>query len=499
MKAKLKTGLIIAFLATSIAGHSQEKQGNICYVNNDRMFIQLDDRWSATRKKEVSGLYNIDSLLMEQAFNGKIHTTDSLIWTLSRLSDHIVELSKSLSGQQAANLSKDDVVLLDDSFFVPGAVIDSLGKQWRMTVFPQVFDPWFSQPRPYGLNDFGKHETVKIKGDTVTFLLPGYQDNRSVYLAGSFNNWSTTQLPMKKTGSGWQAELRLSPGRYLYKFIVDGRWIHDPYNKQKERDGQGGFNSVFYCYNYVFRLNGYLNARNVVLAGSFNDWQPNRLKMKKTETGWELPVYLEEGTHAYKFVVDGQWITDPANKVYRADANGNVNSFMGIGDTVVFRLAGFDSARQVVLSGSFNRWSPDELVMNKVQGGWELPYVLGRGYYEYKFIVDGRWMPDPANPSTTGSGDYTNSCLIVGANYTFRLAGFSDAQKVIVTGSFNGWQTESYRMNKTLDGWEFPVYLKPGKYTYKFIVDGTWLLDPANELWEPNAEGTGNSVLWIEP
>lgn len=47
--------------------------------------------------------------------------------------------------------------------------------------------------------------------------------------------------------------------------------------------------------------------------------------------------------------------------------------------------------------------------------------------------------------------------------------------------------------------WIYPVFLKPGKYTYKFIVDGKWLIDPANETWEGNEYSTGNSVLWIEP
>jgi hypothetical protein len=30
-------------------------------------------------------------------------------------------------------------------------------------------------------------------------------------------------------------------------------------------------------------------------------------------------------------------------------------------------------------------------------------------------------------------------------------------------------------------------------------VDGKWMIDPANDLWEDNEFGTGNSVLWIEP
>jgi 1,4-alpha-glucan branching enzyme len=172
---------------------------------------------------------------------------------------------------------------------------------------------------------------------------------------------------------------------------------------------------------------------------------------------------------------------------------------MGIGDTLVFRLKGYSSAKTVVLSGSFNGWSTNELVMNKTADGWELPYVLAGGNYEYKYIVDGKWMPDPDNPVTTGTGDFINSCVTFKPNYTFVLSQFTEAKTVIVTGSFNGWREDGYQMLRKEGVWTLPVSLKPGKYTYKFIVDGRWLIDPANEYWEENEFGTGNSVLWIEP
>jgi len=108
-------------------------------------------------------------------------------------------------------------------------------------------------------------------------------------------------------------------------------------------------------------------------------------------------------------------------------------------------------------------------------------------------------MPDPDNPITTGSGDFKNSCIVVRPNYTFTLKQFADAKTVIVTGSFNGWNEDSFRMVRNDGEWTYSVYLKPGKHTYKFIVDGQWMIDPANEVWEENIEGTGNSVLWIEP
>ncbi|MEI8006494.1 MAG: hypothetical protein WCI48_09820 [Bacteroidota bacterium] len=38
-----------------------------------------------------------------------------------------------------------------------------------------------------------------------------------------------------------------------------------------------------------------------------------------------------------------------------------------------------------------------------------------------------------------------------------------------------------------------------GNYEYKFILDGKWITDPGNELWENNEHGGTNAVRWIEP
>jgi 1,4-alpha-glucan branching enzyme len=253
-----------------------------------------------------------------------------------------------------------------------------------------------------------------------------------------------------------------------------------------------------FCTNYSFEIKGFLNAKNVVVTGNFYSWKPKGIAMKKTTNGWKLPVYLRDGTYAYKFLVDKRWMVDPANPSVRKDASGNENSFLEIGEPFIFKLDGFTDAEKVVLTGSFNNWNQTELVMNKTATGWELPYVVAPGNYEYKFIADGKWMPDPTNPFTAGTGNYTNSLIALQANHIFELKGYPEAKSVIVTGSFNGWNRDGYRMSRQNGKWILPLFLNHGKYTYKFIVDGQWILDPGNKLFEENEYGTDNSVLWIE-
>ena len=52
---------------------------------------------------------------------------------------------------------------------------------------------------------------------------------KRVSLAGSFNNWDARDLSAKKDSRGnWTVKVNLKPGRYEYKFVVDGNWLNDP-------------------------------------------------------------------------------------------------------------------------------------------------------------------------------------------------------------------------------------------------------------------------------
>jgi 1,4-alpha-glucan branching enzyme len=55
-------------------------------------------------------------------------------------------------------------------------------------------------------------------------------------------------------------------------------------------------------------------------------------------------------------------------------------------------------ARRVALAGSFNQWRPDDIVLDRSSGDGVFvgTLELPPGDYEYMFVVDGKWMTDPA-------------------------------------------------------------------------------------------------------
>ena len=82
-----------------------------------------------------------------------------------------------------------------------------------------------------------------LQGNT-TFRLRGYPDADIVALAGSFNNWNQSQLICARQANEWVCRTDLYPGRYTYKFIVDGNWTLDPANPDTEADAAGNINNV---------------------------------------------------------------------------------------------------------------------------------------------------------------------------------------------------------------------------------------------------------------
>jgi 1,4-alpha-glucan branching enzyme len=72
-------------------------------------------------------------------------------------------------------------------------------------------------------------------------------------------------------------------------------------------------------------------------------------------------------------------------------------------------------ASGVNIAGSFNDWRPGSAWMIALGNGrWVKEIMLPPGRYEYCFVVDGHWLPDPrAGDSTPSLRGNHNSILIV--------------------------------------------------------------------------------------
>ena len=76
----------------------------------------------------------------------------------------------------------------------------------------------------------------------------------------------------------------------------------------------------------MFAYSANPKARQVYLAGDFNGWDPAALPMSKRGGMFVKRVQLQPGEHQYKFLVDGEWQTDPAAEVQVPNGMGSLNS-----------------------------------------------------------------------------------------------------------------------------------------------------------------------------
>lgn len=92
-----------------------------------------------------------------------------------------------------------------------------------------------------------KNESKTVRQSERRTLHLEYRDGKatSVCIAGSFNDWRPSTTPMlHMSHDRWVKELSLPPGRYEYRFVVDGEWICDPAATEKVPNPFGGCNAV---------------------------------------------------------------------------------------------------------------------------------------------------------------------------------------------------------------------------------------------------------------
>jgi 1,4-alpha-glucan branching enzyme len=376
---------------------------------------------------------------------------------------------------------------------------------------------------------------------------------KTVSVAGEFSDWS--ELPMTRDDSGtWSRTLHLKPGYYGYKLVVDGEWILDPANPARKTVNDledsgvsiGGVQPSAAAPATVTKIPTTFSysdptATSVLLAGEFNNWADNEdgkvtghteWLLKSDGSGnWTLTVPLAPGKYRFKYVIDGgaRWEKDrklPATSDDNSliEVKAAAPEGLGIaakGHAVTFQYTD-TKATTVHLAGDFNGWLDNEdgkvtghgewLLQNDGSGHWKLTTQLPPGRHRFKYVIDGgaRWETDPRMPVATDG----NSVMDVSSGTPASIAGVSAAassaptftytdpaaKSVYVAGDFNEWNATANPMEKDSSGvWTASVALKPGKYQYKFVVDGNWKQDPLNPDTADDTFGGRNSVKTVGP
>lgn len=76
-----------------------------------------------------------------------------------------------------------------------------------------------------------------------------------------------------------------------------------------------------------------------------------------------------------------------------------------------------------------------------------------------------------------------------------------EAERVFLVGDFNQWDASARRLTRTSNGegrFVALMDLPPGRYEYKFVVDGAWACCP-HAPRVPNCHGSENCIVDVVP
>ncbi len=215
--------------------------------------------------------------------------------------------------------------------------LDPLNPNQHQSIKGGIFNLVDLRGKRVKIYELPQNPVIKMQGIYFYCFAP---NARKVGLLTNLNGW-THILPMSKSKDpkykgAWvillskrNRDLPLNAGTYKYKFIVDGIITHDKNNPHSYDDGMGEKISVFtlkkpinyYGKNPIHIKNNIYRfffmsrrAKHVFLLGSFNNWNPFNLKMKRINKDlFVVDVELHPGVYFYIFSVDNKWKNDPRN------------------------------------------------------------------------------------------------------------------------------------------------------------------------------------------
>ena len=71
-------------------------------------------------------------------------------------------------------------------------------------------------------------------------------------------------------------------------------------------------------------------GQTVSVAGTFNNWDTSKHKMKFKDGVYTVTALIPKGHHEYKFVVNDVWCVDPECKHWTPNEVGSLNSVLNI-------------------------------------------------------------------------------------------------------------------------------------------------------------------------
>jgi hypothetical protein len=148
---------------------------------------------------------------------------------------------ESIGAQDYVSLAK-ELLKIDEAVEFEKA-LSSSSQENKANLDRERDVPPINMPRPVSAIDERRQPQVPTRDALFNVDAPTAND---IYVVGNFNDWKPTEeYRLSRLGDGkWEKKLTLTPGRYKYKFLIDGQWVMDSQNNEREQNSFGTFDSV---------------------------------------------------------------------------------------------------------------------------------------------------------------------------------------------------------------------------------------------------------------
>lgn len=362
-----------------------------------------------------------------------------------------------------------------------------------------------------------------------------------VDVVGSFNGWLPGRHSfLHEDGDTWTCHLQLEPGRYEYKFILDGaRYTEDPRNGRMDArtgnsilqvvegaDVSRNFNRRVVRHRFEIPAG---SGSSVFVAGEFSRWAADRFPLQRDPADgiWRAVLYLPPGPSDLSVVQDGVWKS--------ADPDGDGRRFFfRVEDPAQFHIEqGYLRGPQLLEADHVTlrgRLMPPPAAPGSPVAGFSVRAFLNNVVIPASFddatgyitLEAANLKPGLNTVSVNAERDGvralpalyhivratpgTEVSPVIRAPHanqhhvTFHLREadltYAPINTVAVAGAFNNWNKESLFLAKVAPGeWEAEAWLPSGEHEYKFVLNGSeWQADPRNSRTRGEY---GNSLLTL--
>jgi chromosome partitioning protein len=127
------------------------------------------------------------------------------------------------------------------------------------------------------------------------------------------------------------------------------------------------------------------------------------------------------------------------------------------------------------------------------------------GYEDYHALADEIMRQEPPAPDmeelaaeavASAAASAARAPVVTPEGVVFTVEA-PDASRVVLAGDFNGWNPHGGEMERVGDVWRKALQLAPGRYRYRYVIDGIWTNDPLNPAVHPSPFGGEDSVVVV--